>query len=150
VSERTEPFSANEWRLFEVWLNYLDKGLSIAYELSQNGEIDNGSFGVSDAVTGVRWYATDLAVLDALVYRATGRRQDESACFDQELSDVFDELDADHPRLRDLRNSVFAHPPFVDRMVGPDEVLFFTTSGVHVAPADGGEPTSSSIRCSCI
>lgn len=135
---RERPFTSHEWKLFISWLNYLEKGLVVAHELHQKGDKSPGSFEVSEAVTAVRWYATDLALLLTLVYRAAGRRQDERACYDQELSDLYEELNASYPKLRDLRNALFAHPPFVDRVVSSDEVLFFTDVGVHVAPVAGG------------
>ena len=152
MADRDRPFSSHEWRLFGVWLNYLDKALSIAYEVAEHGDRNTGDLGVSEAVTGVRWYATDLALLDALVFRAAGLRKDEAICFDQELSDFYQEFEADHPKLRDLRNALFAHPPFVDALVDQDEVLFFATDGVHITPAEGGrvetviEPFDSHLR----
>jgi hypothetical protein len=140
VAKRDQPFTAYEWRLFDKWLNYIEKGLFVAYALAQNGgeDDDYDGLGVSSRATGVRWYASDVALLDALVYRAAGLRDDENVCFDQGLSDLFDELEADHPKLRDLRNALFGHPPFVDKLVGPDEVLFFVEDGVYITPVEGG------------
>ena len=136
--KRKEPFTAQEWRNFGFWLNYIDRGLSVAYELHDHGDQDLGELGVSQAVTGVRWYATDLALLDALLYRAAGLRDDERVCFDAELAKLREYVFSQYPKLRALRNALFAHPPFVDAVIGDDEVLFFATDGVHIAPAEGG------------
>jgi hypothetical protein len=125
--------------MYLAWLNYLEKGLSVAYELAERGNQSTGELGVSESVTGVRWYATDLALLTALIYRAAGRRKDEVICFDLELSQMCDQLDGLFPKLRDLRNALFAHPPFVDDVVAPEEALLFSTMGVHVTTIDGGK-----------
>jgi hypothetical protein len=36
-----------------------------------------------------------------------------------------------YPKIRDMRNALFAHPPFVDEeLVADDEVMFWTTFGL--------------------
>jgi hypothetical protein len=137
-NNRDRSFSAREWHQFEVWLNYIDKGLAVAYERSERGDQGTGALGVSDAVTGARWYATDLALLDALLYRASGLRGPDEVCQDEELIQLREEFFDDDPKLRDLRNALFSHPPFVDELITDGEVLGFVTSGVFIAPAAGG------------
>ena len=78
-------------------------------------------------MTGVRWYATDLALLESLMFRAAGPRSDEQICFDQPISGLYDELQTRNPRLRALRNALFSHPPFVDELIDDASVLFFST-----------------------
>jgi hypothetical protein len=138
VATRDDGFTAPEWRNFMFWLNYIDKGLSVAYELSEHGDQDLGELGVSDAVTGVRWYATDLSLLGALLFRAAGLRSDERVCYDPELAGLYESFFGQYPKLRALRNALFAHPPFVDEVIEDDEVLFFATVGAIIAPAEGG------------
>lgn len=138
MGQRDCVFTASEWRQFGTWLNYIDRGLSLAYEMAQSGAKETRDLGVSESVTGVRWYATDLSLLDSLVYRAAGRRRLETICYDVELSGLCDELEKSHPKLRDLRNALFAHPPFLDELIERDEALFFTTEGIHITSAEGG------------
>lgn len=136
-STRTEPFSDHEWRQFSMALRYNERALGIAYEMSARSEPDY-SDDISEQVAGVRWYAVELAHLDALLYRAAGLRKGENACADQELRDLRTELSTRYPQLYDLRNALFAHPPFVHGLLTEDEVLFFSEQGVHRSSAEGG------------
>ncbi len=123
--------------MFLASLAYIEKALEVTYEMSQNGDPDDHP--ITTRVTGGRLYAVELDRLMSLIFRAAGKRGDEEVCFDQEISDLSDEMDAQHPKLRDLRNALFAHPPFVDDGLVPDDhVLLFTSFGVHIAPAEGG------------
>ena len=70
-----------------MWLGYIGRGLAIAYEIATTGHgLDGAEPGGSTALTGVRWYATDLALLESLMFRAAGPRSDEQICFDQPIS----------------------------------------------------------------
>ena len=137
---RIDPYSEHEWQQFCMWLNYVDKGLQVAYDMSQSADATDNAppTQVSTRVTAVRWYATDLALLMALIYKAAGLLAADQICRDADLANLHDEMEKMHPQLRDLRNALFAHPPFVDRVLGSNEVLFFTSDAIVVAPASGG------------
>jgi hypothetical protein len=136
---RTTKFSAGDWTAFLRWLNYVERGIRIAVSQAQNGDDgDSGELGVSTAVAGMRAYAIELSQLQALTFRAAGLRDDERICQDDELTALNAELEAMFPELRDLRNALFAHPPFVDELVDDQTVLFFTSMGIFKAPAGGG------------
>jgi hypothetical protein len=73
---------------------------------------------VDDGRHDVYLYASTVATLDALLYRAAGRLKDDKVPRDQEpylsFGELYDELSATYPKLRQVRNAVFAHPPFAD------------------------------------
>ena len=63
-------------------------------------------------MTGVRLYATDVALLQSRIFRAAGRvKRERAACFDQALSDLYDATASALPKIRALRNALFALPP---------------------------------------
>jgi hypothetical protein len=96
------------------------------YDMSQNG--DTLDEPIPTRTTGARLYGQEFSTFTSLVFRAAGRRGDERLCFDQEISDLSDEMEDAYPKIRDMRNALFAHPPFVDEeLVADDEVMFWTT-----------------------
>lgn len=135
---RTEPFTSHDWRLFSLSLRYIDRTLDVAFRMATGPDPNPGRDDISTQVIGVRVYVTELGLLQSLLYRAAGERSDEQECADAALGALYRELEKRYPELRSLRNALFAHPPFVEGVIGDHEVLMFTEHGVFRAPVEGG------------
>lgn len=141
---RSEPFSAQELGAFVGYLAYVEKGLMLARRLQDSALDFEDDSEISTPQASVRWYAIELAQLESLMFRAAGLRGDEKVCYDAEIEELYQRLSGMLPSLRDLRNALFGHPPFVGNLVESDEVLFFSGAGFLRHQQQGAGPGRSS------